>query len=67
MAPEITTSALGVDSLGLAILARSEAPLLLLDDNLSLIAAGGSFHRAFQTEAEEADGHPVFAFRAEDD
>ncbi|HEV2363379.1 MAG TPA: sensor histidine kinase [Caulobacteraceae bacterium] len=61
MAPDVTPPTPAADSLGLAILACSEAPLLLLDDDLSLIAASASFHRAFQTEAAEADGHPVFA------
>jgi two-component sensor histidine kinase len=45
--------------LALAVVASSNAPLLLLDSNLTVIAASGSFCRAFQIEPDHVAGRPL--------
>ena len=45
-----------VQSLALALVASSNAPALLLDDELKLIAASASFCRAFGLDADEVRG-----------
>ncbi|MGK6318593.1 sensor histidine kinase [Sphingomonas sp. DT-204] len=47
-------------SLALAILASSDAPALLLDGNLAVIAASDSFYRTFALEPENVAGQPLF-------
>jgi len=49
------------DSLALALVAASDAPILLLDGNLTVIAASASFCRAFQIEPSAATGRSLFA------
>jgi two-component sensor histidine kinase len=49
------------ESLTLALIASSDAPLLLLDGDLAVIAASHSFGRAFGIDADQAAGKPVFA------
>jgi two-component sensor histidine kinase len=49
------------DSLALALVDSSDAPILLLDSNFSVIAASASFTRAFQIEAASATGRSLFA------
>ena len=48
------------DRLALAMVASSDAPLLLLDGGLRVIAASQSFGRAFQVDIAGAPGRPVF-------
>jgi len=48
------------DSLMLAMVAFSDAPLLLLDGELKVIAASRSFGHAFGIDAGAASGRPVF-------
>jgi two-component sensor histidine kinase len=48
-------------NLALAMVASSNAPLLLLDGALEVIAASGSFCRAFAINPDQTAGRPVFA------
>jgi len=48
------------ESLTLALIASSDAPLLLLDGDLRVIAASHSFGRAFGIDPAQAPGRPVF-------
>ena len=52
------------DSLALAMIASSQAPLLLLDGDLVVIAASHSFCSAFQIEPESAPSRSVFELGA---
>ena len=47
-------------SLALALIASSNAPLLLLDGDLTIIAASASFCREFQIDPASAAGRPLF-------
>jgi two-component system, sensor histidine kinase PdtaS len=47
-------------SLALAVITASDAPLLLLDDQLVVIAASMSFCRAFQVDPAAAAGREIF-------
>jgi two-component sensor histidine kinase len=59
MAPHLTThSDVGLN-LALAVIASSTAPLLLLDGNLTLIAASKSFCQAFQIDPSSVPGRPL--------
>jgi two-component sensor histidine kinase len=48
------------DSLILAMVASSDAPLILLDGDLKVIAASISFGRAFRVDPAEAPGRSIF-------
>jgi PAS domain-containing protein len=48
------------NSLMLAVIASSEAPLVLLDGDLKIIAASASFCRAFQIDRASAPGKRFF-------
>ena len=48
------------DSLALAVVVSSDAPTLLLDGDLNVIAASSSFARAFQTDLDGIKGRSVF-------
>jgi two-component sensor histidine kinase len=48
------------DSLILAMVASSDAPLILLDGDLKVIAASISFGRAFHVDPAEAPGRSIF-------
>ncbi len=50
-----------VNSLAQAMVTSSDTPLLLLDDQLAVIAASGSFCRAFDLDADTITGQPIFA------
>src|ERR1700735_2140204 len=63
VAPVSVTPNLG-DSLALAMIASSDAPLLLLDGGLSVIAASRSFCHAFHIDLASAAGSAVFALGA---
>jgi two-component sensor histidine kinase len=49
------------DSLALALVASSDAPILLLDSDLNVVAASTSFSRAFQLDTTAAIGSSLFA------
>ncbi|MDB5444167.1 MAG: histidine kinase [Phenylobacterium sp.] len=49
------------DSLALALVASSDAPILLLDGALTVIAASASFAQAFQIDPASAAGLSLFA------
>jgi two-component sensor histidine kinase len=46
-------------NLAMAVIASSNAPLLLLDDNIAIIAASKSFCRAFQVDPASVAGRPL--------
>ena len=52
------------DSLALAVVASSNAPLVLLDDAFNLIAASDTFFRDFQIDPANGPGRPVFELGA---
>ena len=52
------------DKLVLAMVACSEAPLLLLDGDLTVIAASASFCRSFDIDPESVSDRPIFALGA---
>jgi len=52
------------DSLALALVASSDAPILLLDGDLTVIAASASFASAFQIEPAATNGRSLFALGA---
>ncbi len=47
------------DSLALAVIASSNAPVLLLDDQLNVIAASETFCETFEIDPERAAGRPL--------
>jgi two-component system, sensor histidine kinase PdtaS len=49
------------DALSLALVASSEAPLLLLDGELAIVAASASFCRAFRVDPNSVKGCEIFA------
>lgn len=51
-----TNLAEAADSLALAVIASSNAPVLLLDDQLSIVAASDSFCETFQIDSERLAG-----------
>jgi len=60
MAIGISTAPTVADSLILAMIASSDAPLLLLGGDLKVIAASHSFGRAFHTDPVSARGRSIF-------
>jgi len=58
MAPQTTPDAVGLN-LALALVTSSAAPLLLLDSDLNIIAASGSFCSAFQINIAQTKGLPL--------
>jgi two-component sensor histidine kinase len=60
MAARIPLHPVVAQSLALAVIESSKAPLVLLDGDLKVIAASASFHRAFQIDAATAIGQPLF-------
>jgi two-component sensor histidine kinase len=59
MAPHPSSSSDVTLNLALAVIASSTAPLLLLDGDLTLIAASESFCRAFQIEPDSVPNRPL--------
>lgn len=51
-------------NLALAMVACSEAPLLLLDGDLMVIAASASFCRSFRIDPSNVEGRPIFELGA---
>jgi two-component sensor histidine kinase len=64
MAVPTATSATVADSLSLAMVASSDAPLLLLDGDLAVIAVSDSFCEAFLVQSSDAVGKSVFGIGA---
>ena len=60
MAVRISAPATVAESLTLAMIASSDAPLLLLDGDLNIIGASHSFGRAFSVDNAAAPGLSVF-------
>lgn len=61
MAPQAPFSPAVAPNLALAVVASSNAPLLLLDSSLIVIAASASFCRAFQIDPNQVTGRPLTA------
>jgi len=59
-----TPPAVVADTLALAMVAVSDAPIVLLDADIKVIAASGSFCRAFQIEPTSTDGRQLFSLGA---
>jgi two-component system, sensor histidine kinase PdtaS len=60
----VSTPPVVADTLALALVAASDAPILLLDGHLTVIAASGSFVRAFQIDPEATNGRSLFSLGA---
>jgi len=60
----VSTPPVVADTLALALVAASDAPILLLDGQLTVIAASGSFVRAFQIDPEATNGRSLFSLGA---
>jgi two-component sensor histidine kinase len=61
MANDASTARNPTDPLALALIAASDTPILLLDGEMLIIAASGSFLRAFQIDPAGCDGRSIFA------
>ncbi|HZZ32229.1 MAG TPA: histidine kinase dimerization/phosphoacceptor domain -containing protein [Phenylobacterium sp.] len=61
MADDLPILPVVTHSLALALVATSDAPILLLDGNLTVVAASDSFARAFQVEPDHLNGESLFA------
>jgi len=61
MAPQVPLPPAVALNLALAVVASSNAPILLLDSSLTVIAASGSFCRAFGSEPDQVSGRPLIA------
>ena len=57
----VSTPPVVADTLALALVAASDAPILLLDGDLTVIAASASFVRAFQIDPGATSGRSLFA------
>jgi two-component system, sensor histidine kinase PdtaS len=51
-------------NLAMAVIASSDAPLLLLDDNVTVVAASKSFCRAFEIDQDDVAGRPLIELGA---
>jgi len=61
MAARIPLQSDGPLNLDLAVVASATSPLVLLDGDLTVIAASGSFCREFQIDPADAPGRQIFA------
>jgi two-component sensor histidine kinase len=61
MAHDAALPSIIADSLALAVVVSSDAPTLLLDGNLNVIAGSSSFSKAFQIDPGTLRGQSVFA------
>jgi two-component sensor histidine kinase len=61
MADDPSNSPVIADTLALALVAASDAPILLLDGELGVIAASASFAHAFQIDPASMPGRSLFA------
>ena len=64
MADDPSTPPAVADTLALALVTASDAPILLLDGDLVVIAASASFSRAFQIDPATIPGASLFALGA---
>jgi two-component sensor histidine kinase len=64
MAAEISIQAEVATNLALAMVAASDAPILLLDGDFTVVAVSPSFCRAFHVSAEDAVDRSVFSLGA---
>jgi two-component sensor histidine kinase len=64
MADDLSSVPVVADALALALVAASDAPIVLLDGELAVIAASGSFSRAFQLDPKTTHGRPLFELGA---
>ena len=64
MANDTSTPPAVADALALALVASSDAPIILLDGELDVVAASGSFSRAFQLDPSEATARSLFSLGA---
>ena len=60
----VSTPPVVADTLALALVAASDAPILLLDGHLTVIAASASFVRAFQIDPETTNGRSLSSLGA---
>ena len=61
LAHDLTLPSIVADSLALAVVVSSNAPTLLLDGDLTVIASSATFSHAFQIEPDTLKGLSVFA------
>ena len=61
MADDLLPAPAVADSLALALVTSSDAPILLLDGELTVVVASASFSRAFQIDPAAAHGRSMFA------
>ena len=59
MAPHVPPPAIVALNLGLALVAASNAPILLLDERLVILAASKSFCHTFQIDSAKVEGCPL--------
>ena len=64
MADDNESAPIIADTLALALVASSDAPILLLDGNLAVIAVSASFTHAFQVDPANAAGRSIFSLGA---
>ena len=64
MAHDSTTIPIISDRLALALVAASDAPILLLDGELMVIAGSASFARAYQIDPATMGGQSLFTLGA---
>jgi two-component sensor histidine kinase len=64
MADDKSTAPFVADTLALALVAASEAPILLLDGDLGVVAASASFTRAYDIDPAATVGRSLFALGA---
>ena len=61
MAHDTSTLPVVADALALALVASSDAPIVLLDGDLMVVAASASFARAFQIDPAAASARSLFS------
>jgi two-component sensor histidine kinase len=64
MAHDASLPSIVADSLAVAVVVSSDAPTLLLDGDLAVIAGSSSFSHAFQIDPQAIKGRSVFALGA---
>jgi two-component sensor histidine kinase len=64
MAHDASIPPVVADTLALALVASSDAPIVLLDGDLDVVAASASFLRAFQLDPAVARAHSLFSLGA---
>jgi len=64
MAHDTSTPPVVADTLALALVASSDAPIVLLDGELQVVAASASFTQAFQIEPDAVSGRSLFSLGA---